>query len=270
MQALRQRTLYGSCPPRHAWRPAAAAAATRGRKQAARILDLEQPITSPGRSRYTAQELSSAARRMPVSRAKHDLTLHRLRAGALCALLLWLAAPSPTSAADNKRLTAILLIAQGDLRDPSFADSVVLVMNHLGPAPVGLVVNRPTAMPVSRLFPDLKQLAAVQDKVYFGGPVQLTSVWFLFRATRPPAHAVEAFSGIYLSANRELLLQLLAREKPMDNLRIFIGHAGWAPGQLEAEIERGAWGLEHADGDAIFKGKSEHPWPAPDHPDRST
>jgi putative transcriptional regulator len=56
----------------------------------------------------------------------------------------------------------------------------------------------------------------------------------------------------------------------MDNLRIFIGHAGWAPGQLEAEIERGAWTLEHADADAIFKGKSEHPWPAPDHPDRST
>jgi putative transcriptional regulator len=207
---------------------------------------------------------------MPVSRANRVLTLHRLRAGALCALLLWLAAPSLTSAADNKRLTAILLIAQGDLRDPSFADSVVLVMNHLGPAPVGLVVNRPTEMPVSRLFPDLKQLAALQDKVYFGGPVQLTSVWFLFRATRPPAHAVEAFSGIYLSANRELLLQLLAREKPMDNLRIFIGHAGWAPGQLEAEIERGAWALEHADADAIFKGKSEHPWPAPDHPNRST
>jgi putative transcriptional regulator len=48
----------------------------------------------------------------------------------------------------------------------------------------------------------------------------------------------------------------------MDGLRIFVGHAGWAPGQLESEIGRGAWTLQHADPDAIFNGKSEHLWPA--------
>jgi len=206
-----------------------------------------------------------------VSRASRVFILHRLSAGALCALLLLVAASSsPPSAADSKPLTAILLIAQGELRDPNFADSVVLVMNHLGPAPVGLVINRPTEVPVSRLFPDLKSLAPLHDKVYFGGPVELASVWFLFRAARPPEHAVQAFGNIYLSANRDLLLQLLGRDKPMDNLRIFIGHSGWGPGQLEAEIAQGAWTLERADPDAIFKGKTEHPWPAPEHPDNST
>jgi putative transcriptional regulator len=205
-----------------------------------------------------------------VSPAKSVLCLHRLTAGALGALLAFFGASWPTTAEEAKPLTAILLVAQGELRDPNFADSVVLVMNHLGPAPVGLVVNRPTEIPVSHLFPDLKRLTSLHDKVYFGGPVQIGSVWFLFRAARAPEHAVQAFSGIYLSANRDLLLQLLARDKPMDNLRIFIGHAGWAPGQLESEIERGAWTLERADADAIFKGKSEHPWPAPEHPDRST
>jgi putative transcriptional regulator len=197
------------------------------------------------------------------------LSLHRLTAAALWLLLL-AGASWPATAEEAKPLTAILLVAQGELRDPNFAESVVLVMNHLGPAPVGLVVNRPTEIPVSHLFPDIKRLAPLHDKLYFGGPVQLGSVWFLFRAARPPEHAVQAFGGIYLSANRDLLLQLLARDKPMDNLRIFIGHAGWAPGQLEAEIERGAWTLQRADADAIFKGKSEHPWPAREHPDRST
>jgi putative transcriptional regulator len=67
-----------------------------------------------------------------------------------------------------------------------------------------------------------------------------------------------------------LLLQLLGRDKPMDELRIFIGHSGWAPGQLEAEIARGAWTLERADPQAIFKKKSEHPWPTPQEPNRST
>jgi putative transcriptional regulator len=193
-----------------------------------------------------------------------------VRARALCVLLLLAAPALPAAAEDTKPLTAILLVAHGELRDPNFADSVVLVMNHLGPAPVGLVINRPTDIRVSRLFPGLKRLAALPDKVYFGGPVELTSVWFLFRAARPPEHAVQAFGNVYLSTNQELLLQLLGRDKPMDNLRIFIGHSGWGPGQLEAEIAQGAWQLEHADPDAIFSRKSEHRWPAPAHPDNST
>ena len=198
--------------------------------------------------------------------------LKRKVAGVLGALLLLVGASWPTVAEDRKSLTAILLVAQGDLRDPNFADSVVLVMNNLGPAPIGLVVNRPTEIPVAHLFPDLKRLAPLPDKVYFGGPVDIESVWFLFRAANPPPqHAIQAFGGIYLSASRALLQQLLAREKPMDGLRIFIGHSGWAPGQLEAEIARGAWTLERAEPDAIFKGKPEHPWPTPRaDPNRST
>jgi putative transcriptional regulator len=194
----------------------------------------------------------------------------RAVAGVIGVLLLLVVTSSPTSADDAKPVTAILLVAQGELRDPNFGESVVLVMNNLGPAPVGLVVNRPTEIPVARLFPDLKRLAQLPDKVYFGGPVELGSVWFLFRATKAPEHAVRAFGGIYLSASRDLLLRLLGRDKPMDELRIFIGHSGWAPGQLEAEIARGAWTLERADPEAIFKKKSEHPWPTPQEPNRST
>jgi putative transcriptional regulator len=190
---------------------------------------------------------------------------------ALCALLLFGGTSWAASTEEAKPLTAILLVARGELRDPNFAESVVLVMNNLGPAPVGLVVNRPTGIPVSHLFPDLKRLTQLHDKVYFGGPVEVGSVWFLFRAPRPPEHAIQAFSGIYLSSNRDLLLQLLGRDKPMENLRIFVGHSGWAPGQLEAEIARGAWSLERAEPDAIFKRKSEHPWPTPQpEPNRGT
>jgi putative transcriptional regulator len=187
----------------------------------------------------------------------------------LCALLLLLAGSWPTSAADAP-MTAILLVAREELPDPDFADSIVLVMNNLGPAPVGLIVNRPTAIAVSQLFPDLKQLAQVHDKVYFGGPLQLTSVWFLFRAAKPAQHAIRAFDDIYLSANRQLLFQLLGRDKPMDGLRIYIGHSGWGPGQLETEIARKDWTLERAASEAIFDGKSRHPWPTPKLPKPST
>jgi len=203
--------------------------------------------------------------------AAESSSLQRRVAGLLAALLLVVGASWPTAAENHKSLTAILLVARGELRDPNFANSVVLVMNNLGPAPIGLVVNRPTEISVARLFPDLKKLAALHDKVYFGGPVDLESVWFLFRAAKAPEHAIQAFAGIYLSSSRDLLGQLLGREKPMDGLRIFIGHSGWAPGQLEAEIARGAWTLERAEPDAVFKGRPEHPWPTPtDDPNRHT
>jgi putative transcriptional regulator len=194
----------------------------------------------------------------------------RCVAGALCAFLLLFGSSWPASTPDAKPLTAILLIPRDDLPDSIFSDSIVLVMNNLGPAPVGIIINRPMPIPVSRLFPDLKRLAPVRDAVYFGGPLEFESVWFLFRAATPPEHAIQAFDGVYLSADRQLLLQLLGRDKPMDSLRIFVGHAGWAPGQLEAEIERRDWTLKRAEAEAIFSGKSEHPWPSPRGPKRST
>jgi putative transcriptional regulator len=207
--------------------------------------------------------------RRRLSPARRGFRLARYGAGALCALLLLSGSSWPASTPDEKPLTAILLIARDGLPDSIFADSIVLVMNNLGAAPVGIVINRPMPIPVSRLFPDLKRLAQVHDKVYFGGPVDFGSVWFLFRAATAPEHAIQAFDGVFLSTDRQLLLQLLGRDKPMDSLRIFVGHAGWAPGQLEAEIERRDWTLKRADTEAIFSGKSEHPWPSPQDPKRS-
>lgn len=192
-------------------------------------------------------------------------SLRRGLAAALSALLLWQPSWSP-GAAGSRSLTAIFLVARAELPDPDFADSVVLVMNNLGPAPVGIIINRPTRIPVASLFPDLKPLAQSHDKLYFGGPVGTDSVWFLFRAAKPPKDAIPACDGVYLSASRELLLQLLGRDKPMEGLRIYLGHSGWGPGQLEAEIADGDWKMEHADSDGLFNRKSEHPWPAPQGP----
>jgi putative transcriptional regulator len=205
-----------------------------------------------------------------MSRVRESFRLGNGAARLMCAALLAVAASWPTPADDAKPLTAILITARAELPDPFFADSVVLVMNNLGPAPVGVVINRPTPLVVSHLFPDLKRLAPLKDRVYFGGPVEFESVWFLFRASKAPDDAIRACEGVYLSASRELLLRLLERERPMEGLRIFMGHAGWGPGQLEAEIARGDWTLAHAEPGAIFSRKSEHPWPGPQEPKDGT
>ena len=188
-------------------------------------------------------------------------------ARALGAVLLLCTISSPTFAEDTKGakdakpLTAILLVARPELRDSNFKDSVVLVMNNLGSAPVGFIVNRPTRVEVSHLFPESERLARLADKLYFGGPVALESVSFLVRADTPPEHAIQVLDGVYLSSDRELLGKLLERDKPMEGLRILVGYSGWGPGQLEAEITRGDWTIAPADANAIFNAKSEHPWP---------
>jgi putative transcriptional regulator len=198
-----------------------------------------------------------------VSPAKIRFPMRSGAACALCAFFLLHGASSPTLADDSKPLTAILIVGKSDMPDDDFANSVVLVMNNLGPAPVGIVVNRPTRITIAQLFPDDTRLARLNAKVYFGGPVEFGAIWFLVRASTAPEHAMQAFDGVFLSADRALLMKLLARPEPMEGLKIFLGHAGWAPGQLESEIERGAWTLEHANPDAIFNGKSEQLWPAP-------
>jgi putative transcriptional regulator len=189
---------------------------------------------------------------------------------ALGALFLVLGG-SVASAAERAPLTAILIVARAELPDPTFAHSVVLVLNNLGPAPAGIIINHPTRIPVAELFPQEKRLAQLPDKIYFGGPVELSSVWFLVHAAKPPdGDAVKACDGVYLSGSRDLLLKLLARARPMEGLRIFVGHSGWGPGQLEAEIARGDWKLEHAEAQGIFDRKFEHPRLVPQEPKDGT
>ena len=167
----------------------------------------------------------------------------------------------PASAADTKPPTAILLVARAELPDSNFKDAVVLVMNNIAPAPGGLIINRPTRIAVASLFPELGRLAKLDDKLYFGGPVEITTVSFLFRSDTQPEDAVQVIDGVYLSTNADQLRKLLGRDKPMEGLRIFIGYSGWGPGQLQAEIARGDWTLVPAEKGALFGHKSEHAWP---------
>lgn len=210
---------------------------------------------------------------------KNALSAHRLLAAILLAVLLIPASSAaratagaaqpagPGSAkAPASRLTAILLVARGVVSDPNFGGSIVVVMNNVGPAPVGIIINRPMPLTVARFFPKLKHLAQVHDKVYFGGPVEFGAVWYLFRAETAPATAIRVCDGVYVSSDEKLLRKLLGRPKPMAGLRIFVGHAGWAPGQLQAEIQGGAWAPRRAEADSIFDPKPLLSWPSPQGP----
>ena len=153
-----------------------------------------------------------------------------------------------------------LLVARPDLPDPNFEDTVVLMPGTGLRGPLGVIVNRPTEVPLAKLFPDIERLAKSDDKVFFGGPVGRDMVSFVFRAaSEPEEDAIEVAHGIYLSTDEGLLRKLL-RDGSSD-LRVFVGFAAWGPDQLDREIGRGDWHTLPVDGKAIFDRKPASVWP---------
>jgi putative transcriptional regulator len=179
---------------------------------------------------------------------------------AACALLTLLAFALP-GFGDDGNAGSNLLIARPNLPDPNFSDTVVLVSQRGRFGPVGVIVNRPTAIPLARMFPDLEKLRAREDRLHFGGPVNRTQLTFVFRASSPASDAVEIASGVYISSDMSLLRELLEQEDSAERVRVFAGYAAWAPSQLDAEIARGDWRLLPAETGAIFSKKPDGLWP---------
>ena len=172
-------------------------------------------------------------------------------------LIACFAMPATTEGPVTK---SIFLVAKKDLPDPNFRDTVVLVTKGDSPAPMGVIVNRRTEITVAKALPGVKDLKGGDRPMYFGGPVHPQGVVAVFRAAKAPKNSVEVLEGLYLTSSREVLVELLAREHAADELRLFAGHASWAPGQLENEIARGSWHLANADARTIFSRNPERLW----------
>jgi putative transcriptional regulator len=204
-----------------------------------------------------AREQAGRARPDPA-RAQRPGALIRAAAATLLALL-WVAAPAQAQAPAKRE--SILLVADPALLDPNFRETVVLVTRYRGFAgPLGVVINRPTRVPLSQALPDITSLATLDDKVYFGGPVARQALFYVFRADKPPDDAIEVADGVYLDWGAERLKELLSRDKPMEGLRIYAGHAAWSPGQLEAEVARGSWRSARPEDRIIFSARPESVW----------
>jgi putative transcriptional regulator len=184
---------------------------------------------------------------------------------AACLALAGFDAPAAAdgdSAGAAPKAAAIFLVAGAELMDPNFHQTVVLVARGEGvPGPIGVVINRPTEVELAQVLPDAKGIDKVRERVFLGGPVARNVLAFLFRSAEPRKNAIAVLDGVYLSFDAELLAQLLAREKPGEGLRVYAGHAGWAPGQLEAEVARGFWKSARPDARSIFEAKPESLWP---------
>ena len=180
----------------------------------------------------------------------------------LAFLFLFVAAPA--MAEDGQEapdgFSSIFLVAQKDSRDPFFRDSVVLVTHRIGPTPIGVILNRATGITVENAIPDSDKASLKSELVFFGGPVGTDQVIVVFRAKNPPPNSVEIMQGIYMTMDREGIRSLLARNLSPKDIRFFAGYAGWAVGQLEAEVSGGGWILLRADAATLFEKRSDGLW----------
>lgn len=154
----------------------------------------------------------------------------------------------------------ILLVARKGMRDPNFQQTVLLLTDHGRQGPIGVILNRPLQTVLSHLFPGNPALQNGQDRLYFGGPVSGRTLVFIYRAPLKANEALHVVDDIYMSMSPAILAGLLRREAPTRDLRVFRGYAGWAAGQLEAEIARGDWHVLKADPEVVFSKAPEKLW----------
>jgi putative transcriptional regulator len=152
------------------------------------------------------------------------------------------------------------LVAARNLPDPNFSNTVVLLLHYDAGGAMGVIVNRPTRVTVQDVLPDVDALRGYDGPVYFGGPVLLERMLFLLRSTDPPADATLVADDVYVSASRTALESLYRQSVDAAQLRIYAGHAGWSPGQLEREIADGGWHLVPARMDEVFASDPRRVW----------
>jgi putative AlgH/UPF0301 family transcriptional regulator len=153
-----------------------------------------------------------------------------------------------------------VLVASRELHDPNFAETVVLLVHYDEDSVLGLIVDRQTKVPLSRVFQDLKGAKGRSDPVYAGGPVERTVAMALLRSRTKHEEADHVFADIELISSKGLLEKTLATGIDSDKLRVYLGYSGWTTSQLQAEVELGAWHIFPGDAGMVFDPDPESLW----------
>jgi putative transcriptional regulator len=150
-----------------------------------------------------------------------------------------------------------LIVATPLLGDPHFARTVVYLLEHDGGGTVGVVLNRPSHTPVGQVLPDWHDAVSGPAVVFGGGPVQPDGALCLGELDSDTAYMREVVDGV---ATVDLDGDVAVVAPIARRLRVFAGHAGWAPGQLEREIAEGAWWVLAGSPDDLFSERPREMW----------
>ena len=151
-----------------------------------------------------------------------------------------------------------LLVATPPLVDPNFDRSVVLVLEHGEDGALGIILNRPTDATLASVLPDWQAHVSAPGVIFSGGPVAPEAIIALARGGNDEAagwvSVLDEVGSVDVGgAPGDLGFSLEA-------MRVFVGYAGWAPGQLEAELDADAWFVVSTRASDPFSDDPERLW----------
>jgi len=153
-----------------------------------------------------------------------------------------------------------ILIMQREAPDPLFALSVIVLARHEPAGTVGLMVHYRSSIPVERALKGVSGADKHTDSMFVGGPVELESVMGLVRSESRPAGSNLVAGKLYLAASKESIEGALAVGRKPSDVRLFLGYAGWGPGQLAREVRAGGWWIFPYDESLVFDDHPETLW----------
>ncbi|HTZ97169.1 MAG TPA: YqgE/AlgH family protein [Terriglobales bacterium] len=167
----------------------------------------------------------------------------------------------PVQSKNPKDLAAgKLLVASRELGDPDFAQTVVLLVHDDAKGAVGLILNRRTDVPLSRVLEQLKVAKDRSDPVYLGGPVETPVAFALLRSTAKVEGAQQICDGVYFISSKTVFEKTISDGPNPGAFHVFLGYAGWDNTQLRKEVELGAWFIFPADTQTVFDSDPDSLW----------
>lgn len=133
----------------------------------------------------------------------------------------------------------VLLLAPPLMPDPNFRRTVVLLCNHDEEGSFGLVLNRMLPLHLHEVLDDIEEESS---QLALGGPVQPNTLHILHRHGDLFPKADQVIEGVFWSGDFDLIKAYVQSERPStQDMRFFLGYAGWGPGQLVEEIKENSW-----------------------------
>jgi len=153
----------------------------------------------------------------------------------------------------------VILVAKPALRDRLYRGTILIARPLRSGQHVGFIVNRPTPVKLGTLFPDHGPSQKVVEPIYLGGPVSIEVLFALVqRKESPGKRAMQLTPDLYLVVDRDLVDHII--ESEADHARFYAGVVLWAPGELDAEIERGFWYVDDADVSLVLRKSTDGMW----------
>ncbi|HIO66244.1 MAG TPA: YqgE/AlgH family protein [Planctomycetes bacterium] len=154
-----------------------------------------------------------------------------------------------------------LLIATPMLRDPNFHRTVILICDHDQEGSFGLVINRPTQIPVDRVLEEMDAEGTSNSCVQFGGPVESDKVFALCHGHGHSQQDREVGSGIFLPEDLHRSIERIrSGSESVDHYLFFLGYSGWGAGQLEQEVREQSWVLSKRARAGLLQTPADQMW----------